>query len=273
MPKHAFIPPDQWAKRLARPKKYHSAVNERGLNAAPRPESATLEAFCPAPYDQGSLGSCTANAFCGAYRTLAKKNGKDVDFQPSRLYLYFQERLLEDPAHRPTDLTDSGADVGDGTSYVQKKGICSESSWPYDVSKYNQVPPPNCDQEAIGHKISRYHQIPVDSNLLANIEPTIAGGSPVLIGIDVYDSFESDAVAQTGLVPVPNPHKWGNPHDSRDAYAGGHEMCLVGYDRTKRLFTVLNSWGDKWGKSGLCFIPYDYLANPHIHGEFTVFQL
>src|SRR5690242_19058982 len=76
-------------------------------------------------YDQGQIGSCTANAFCAAFRLVEK----DKSFHPSRLWVYFYERLMEDPQHKVSNLADTGADVIDGEEYVRVHGVCSESLW------------------------------------------------------------------------------------------------------------------------------------------------
>jgi C1A family cysteine protease len=48
----------------------------------------------PAIYDQGPLGSCTGNAIAAAVAFLRNKMGA-VPFAPSRLFIYYNERLLE----------------------------------------------------------------------------------------------------------------------------------------------------------------------------------
>ena len=47
--------------------------------------------FMPAVYDQGQAGSCTANAISGAFEFGLIKQ-KIVDFMPSRLFVYYNER-------------------------------------------------------------------------------------------------------------------------------------------------------------------------------------
>jgi len=223
------------------------------------PPYGSVKKYCPDIYDQGQLGSCTANAFCGAYRILENiKNGR-VDFQPSRLYLYYKEREIEGTVDE-----DSGADVIDGESYVQYYGICSEDSWPYDIEKYTVQPPVSCDQEALDHKISSYRTIPLNSSLLTNIKKTINSQIPVMIAIAVYESFESQSTAQTGVVTIPKKY---------EQCLGGHEMCIVGYNDSAKLFTVLNSWGPEWGQAGFCYIPYSYITNHNLAFEFTYFNL
>jgi C1A family cysteine protease len=211
-------------------------------------------------YDQGELGSCTANAFCAAYRIMSKIVNKNSNFQPSRLFFYYQERKIYGTVN-----SDSGADVVDGENYVQKNGICSEQSWPYNIQKYAVAPPANCYNEAKQHKIVNYLIISIDKNLLTNIKSYISQNKPVLIAIAVYDSFESEKASISGIIPMPNT--------TTETSLGGHEVCIVGYDDSRQMFTVLNSWGYNWGDKGFGYIPYNYLTNPELGLEFTIFTI
>ena len=53
------------------------------------PASVDLRSKCPPIYDQGQLGSCTANALVGAYQF------DNLSFMGSRLFLYYNERVLD----------------------------------------------------------------------------------------------------------------------------------------------------------------------------------
>ena len=122
-----------------------------------------------------------------------------------------------------------------------------------------------CVADALKHKILGYSNINIDANVIANINHCITNKTPVLIAIMVYDSFESNNTAITGIVSIPNT--------SRESLLGGHEMCLVGYDNSKQSFIVLNSWGNSWGDRGYCYIPYQYLSNPNLCVEITTITL
>lgn len=119
------------------------------LKDTPIPTSFSLSDKITDIYDQGQLGSCTANALCQAYRILCNNT-----YEPSRLALYFHERSLEN-----TVMNDSGADPIDGVSWLQKNGICSESDWPYDISKYTITPPSSAEVNAEKHKFSQNYNI------------------------------------------------------------------------------------------------------------------
>ena len=76
-----------------------------------------------------------------------------------------------------------------------------------------------------------------------------------MFGFTVYESFESDAVAQTGNMPMPN---------SAEQVIGGHAVLAVGYDNEDRVFIVRNSWGEGWGDAGYFYMPYAYLLDDNL---------
>jgi len=58
------------------------------------PKSVDLRPICSIVEDQGSLGSCTANALAGSLEFLEIKDKVSfVDF--SRLFIYYNERVIE----------------------------------------------------------------------------------------------------------------------------------------------------------------------------------
>jgi C1A family cysteine protease len=265
MPRSTYLTPAQVSRKITLHAKKPRISAPFGVKL---PSQFSLRDKCPIPYDQGQIGSCTANAFCGAYKLLSGNT-----WEPSRRYFYYYERLAEDPNHNPADLTDSGGDVEDGAQFVEQNGICSEALCPYDPANINTPPSAEADADASQHKIQSYANIPIDNKLLTTIKHSLTTGNPVLIGIQVYNSFESSKTAQTGIVTLPHPVRYGDPNDSRDPYMGGHEMLCVGYDDHKKLVTVLNSWGSSWGDGGFCYIPYSYLTNKNLAIEFATITL
>ena len=190
--------------------------------------------------NQGRLGSCTANALAGNLQFLEKVSGqtyKDV----SRLFIYYNERALEG-----TIGFDSGAMIRDGIKVLAKYGVCPESSWPYDISKFTRKPAAVCYKEGLKHRIISYHRLQTLSEMLN----CLAEGFPFVFGFTVYESFESLKVAQTGLVPMPR---------KSERTLGGHAVMAVGYDQKQKRFIVRNSWGLGWGQAGYFTMPYAYL--------------
>src|SRR5450432_2708498 len=91
----------------------------------PLPAKADLTKLCPPVYDQGQIGSCTANAIAAALEFDRDKQ-KLADFMPSRLFIYYNERAME-----KTTGSDAGAQIRDGIKSVGKQGVCPETEWPY----------------------------------------------------------------------------------------------------------------------------------------------
>ena len=58
------------------------------------PASIDLRSECPPVYNQGQLGSCTANGIGGAIEFDQQKQGSK-EFVPSRLFIYYNERVIE----------------------------------------------------------------------------------------------------------------------------------------------------------------------------------
>src|SRR5438309_7176773 len=111
------------------------------------PPKADLTEKCPPVYDQGELGSCTGNAIAGAIEFDLLKQ-KLTDFTPSRLFIYYNERVIES-----TTASDSGAQIRDGIKSVASVGVCAESEWPYDVAKFADKPGDQCFADATKHKV------------------------------------------------------------------------------------------------------------------------
>lgn len=76
---------------------------------------------------------------------------------------------------------------------------------------------------------------------------------PVPVGFTVYESFLSDELAETGIMPTP---KVG------ELRQGGHEVLCLGYDLPKRLALMQNSWGDAWGERGYFWMPLEVIEAP-----------
>jgi len=211
------------------------------------PSSVDLRPGCPQVYDQGQLGSCTANAISGALEFDEIKQGLTPIVMPSRLFIYYNERSMEG-----TTATDSGAQIRDGIKTVVAQGACSESEWPYDITKFAVQPPSGCYQDAPQNRALAYQRVAHSLNLM---RACLASGYPFVFGMTVYESFESQAVAQSGQVPMPAPN---------EQTLGGHAVLAVGYDDSQQVFLVRNSWGVTWGMQGYFTLPYAYLSNSNL---------
>lgn len=220
------------------------------------PVAVDLRPQCPAVYDQGELGSCTANSIAGAFEFGLLKQGLS-DFMPSRLFIYYNERKMEG-----TIKQDSGAQIRDGIKSINAVGVCTEKLWPYNPAKFTNKPSPACYNAAKGNEATSYQKI--DNTDLNALKQCLASGYPFVFGFTVFNSFESDAVAKTGIMPMPT---------KRDQPVGGHAVMCVGYDDEKQTFIVRNSWGDSWGDGGYFHMPYAYMTDPDLANDFWTIRI
>jgi C1A family cysteine protease len=221
------------------------------------PARIDLSSKCPDVYDQGEIGSCTANAIGGAIEFDQIKQKLRKAFMPARLFIYYNERVIEHTVNE-----DSGAMIRDGIKSVAKQGVCPETMWPYDLrpfppnSHLTKKPSRRCYKEALKHTAVEYQRVPRN---LAQMKACLASGYPFILGFTVYETFESEEVARTGTMPMPSP----NEH-----VLGGHAVVAVGYDEMDGRFRVRNSWGADWGLNGYFTMPYAYLLDDNLSDDF-----
>jgi C1A family cysteine protease len=219
------------------------------------PSSADLRPQMPPVGDQGQIGSCTAWASTAAFRyELARQ--KLADFEPSELAQYYWTRSLEG-----TTKSDAGATIRDAVKTLATVGACPENLWPYDTAKFAKAPPAAAKKAAKKNLVVEYQAVPQTADA---IRGALAAGYAVVIGISVYASFESDAVAHTGMVPMPGKH---------EQMLGGHALCLAGYDDATARFTTRNSWGTSFGDKGYVYLPYDYVLSPKLGSDYWVVKV
>jgi C1A family cysteine protease len=180
--------------------------------AAPTAAMVTLptqvdpRAQCPAIYDQGQLGSCTANGIAGAIQFDEIKEGLQ-QFVPSRLFIYYNERVMEN-----TLQFDAGAQIRDGIKSVATLGVCPETMWPYKddhpatdgdpcpTCTFAQKPTAACFAEALKHKIVTYSRIPRN---LSVMKACLVSGYPFVLGFTCYDNLPFNST--DGVIPLPGP--------------------------------------------------------------------
>jgi hypothetical protein len=199
--------------------------------------------------DQGREGACVGHGCAGARETLEIIGGNPPPLVPlSRAFIYFKARELEG-----TQDQDSGAMVRDGCKVMQTIGVPTEATFPYTAGDYRRVPPDLDLTEAAQYRIASYARL----NSSGEVRAAISANMPVVIGVAVFQSFET-SIGPDGLVPLP-----GNEPE-----LGGHCMYIRGYRPNPRavgtyLFDTVNSWSESFGDRGVCYLAQEYLDNPN----------
>jgi len=188
--------------------------------------------------DQGQKGSCVAFALSAIKEYEEKIDIKEnLIFSPDWIYL-----------QRP-DLGIDGMYPRDAMDFLVSNGDCLELSLPYSLSNASRITQEKIKilkDEAYNYRISAYARI----NNVDELKQSIYEHGPAFIAVALYDSFFN--TNSDGLVPLPDT--------SKEGCVGGHALTVVGYDDSKNLFKVKNSWGTSFGDKGYCYLSYDYIS-------------
>ena len=210
-------------------------------------------------YHQGELGSCTANALCGAYALSLQKQSETLGegfqhFNPSCLFLYYNTRDYEYNTGE-----DSGASIRDTVKALNRKGVCDESYWPYNISRYTEKPPDNCYEAAHGNTLCKYERLNQD---IDQFRACLNDNCPFVFTFNMYNSFDNSSNIKYGNTSTPTQG------EMRTKPIGQHAVITVGYDDTTNRIIVANSWGPGWGDKGYFYMPYGFIADKRLCFDF-----
>lgn len=246
-------------KELLKPTGLFQKERRKTARALRIPASCDLREWCSPVEDQGSLGSCTAQAGAGIIEYYERKAfGRHID--ASRLFLYKVTRNLMKMSG------DTGAYLRTTIGAMVLFGVPPEDYWPYsdELKEFDSEPPAFCYAFAQNYKTLKYyrHDPPAASpeSTLSRLKTYLASGHPAMFGFTVYSSIEQ--ASATGRIPFPSV---------RDKILGGHAVMAAGYDdqmKIKNTFEntetvgallIRNSWGEGWGEKGYGWLPYAYI--------------
>jgi C1A family cysteine protease len=206
----------------------------------------------PGVYNQGQLGSCTANGSGAAVEYDLRFQGL-ADFMPSRLFIYYWERYLEGTVDQ-----DSGAQIRDAVKVLAKYGAPPESDYPYDIAKFTDKPTAQAIKDAAKTTATSYARV---TSAVEHWKAALAAKRPIIIGFTVYESFED--IGANGIMPMPS---------MGESVMGGHCVLICGYAMIngQLYYRLRNSWGSGWADSGYCWLPATYITTPGLASDFWV---
>jgi hypothetical protein len=223
------------------------------------PESVDLRQYSGGIDDQGNVSSCTANAGTSALELLTKRTTGSYK-ELSRLFLYYNER----EPYENLRGQDKGADMRSICKSLATEGICDESLWPYDVYRWSEKPSPDAYAQAATRKVTRYERVARDNNW-ALMKAALAKGYPVIIGMLVREPIFSMTGPLETHTDIMLKTNYANA-----APVGQHAMLVVGYDDTKNIWIIENSWGSGFGDKGYWGYPYGTIFDYHLLDSWVI---
>ena len=242
-----------WIPDLPDRRDFRYALERMPLEAVKKLPSKVDLSGAPmaAPYNQGNLGSCTAQAIGAAFQ-FEHRRGEGEELMPSRLFIYYGEREIEGSIPY-----DAGAMIRDGIKVVASLGAPPEELWPYNPQRFSRRPTQRAYRAALENKAISYFRL--DNTRREELLNCLASGFPFIFGFTVYEGFETPAVFQDGVLDMPGP---------AERVLGGQAVLAVGYDLKAERFLVRNSYGTDWGRKGHFTMPFEYLTDPDLAADF-----
>ena len=186
--------------------------------------------------DQGSCGSCVAFGTCACVectlRVLANNPGLAADLSEAHLF-YCLARAQGRTCGGPT----GGWWVPAALDAFKNTGVADEACYPYTPGDQNCTG--LCaDWAQRVTKVISWQAL----TSAADMKAWLSTKGALATCFTVYNDFFSYA---SGIY-----------HHVSGGVAGGHCVCVVGYDDAAKCWICKNSWGSGWGESGFFRIAY-----------------
>lgn len=221
-------------------------------------DEVDLRKFCSPIRDQDGLDSCSSFAVTAMYEIIintvnSRKAGKFDKANLSERYLFYHSNVVTGNAH-------GGSNFSTQLEVMEKHGICAEELYPYTTTGLAAEPSDAACEDAKNHRVLLAKEIKLkrDGHKHDNINENhrlltsaLSEGYPVGFSLKIYNGFGSEP---GGFISAPT-----NIGDEEPGY---HAMVIVGYSEAWKCYIVRNSWGEKFGDKGFCYISSVYVDNP-----------
>ena len=205
------------------------------------PKAVSLRDRYKKIFNQGQVGKCQSCAICLGL--------SEDDYDPSPIFHYYNIREATNEIHQ-----DVGGTLKDTCKIASKIGISDIVFCPDDNSKWDIKPNEKAYENALLHKNIEYYRVTTIREIKEALYLAKQTNKHmfIIIGIKVYESFESDECMKTGIVPK-----------NSGEILGGHALLADAYDESDinfKYIEIANSWGDV-GDEGFFKIRYDILES------------
>ncbi len=216
-------------------------------------ESVDLREYFSPVRDQGKLGSCSTFATVSMYEAIMNRfasAGAEKAILGERFVYYYSNVLPGRP--------EGGSNYYEQLSVLGKHGTCQETLFGYSTENLSEAPAEEAIEDAMRHRVLKALQIPMrengteEENIRENhrlMTSALTEGYPVGISLRLFEGFGDDGP----YISCP---------DESAVPDGNHAMVLVGYSEAEKCYIVRNSWGERFGDKGYCYISAAYIDNP-----------
>lgn len=211
--------------------------------------------------DQRPEGSCTGHAICSAAELLfSKRDGRDIHLSPR--WAYRKAREIDEWPGENYEGSSTRAAIKAWANY----GICQENYWPYEAyevkstsSKFDVLGwerKPNQGAEGNALKFPLISYLRCSRERCIDFRYGILENGFLIVGAEIHSGWKI----------------WGKrriEYRKNFKYLGDHTFLIVGFNEERRVYYVLNSWGEGWGEQGFAEYFYDD-AHERIHDAWVV---
>ena len=252
----AIFPTDE--EYEAMPKANLTEIAKYSKKKQSRDAAQIVMLACPTPGNQQGQGSCTAWACSYAAQTILgyDKFGSIENAKRSPSFVYNQTKITDD--------CNSGANTTNVLNFLKNNGSCSYASMPYNPNDCMSQPSNDLKFEA---GLNTIEWSPLVKNSVTDIKECLRLGFPVVINFNVTHSFD---------IMIDGNAVWADNsilYDNESGHRGGHACCIMGYDDTRQMFKVINSWGTNTGDGGFFWITYNLISNNCLKGAYAMYNL
>lgn len=199
--------------------------------------------------DQGQQGSCLSFTLTSIFEYMMKI-GKREDCNLSAAFLYYTARHLDE---NESVVNDNGSRFHPSIKALTQYGIPLEKYCRND-SAYDTKPSDEAYKDAETRKLIK--ALNVECNV-KDIKSALADGYPVAGSFTLYPSFNQNGA----YIQMPTQNEIDDADACEKERHSCHAMTIVGFSDDLQMFLVRNSWGERWGDDGYCYIPYSYIED------------
>lgn len=210
--------------------------------------------YFPEPGDQGNQSSCVGWAV--AYGLKSYQKNREFRLQNVQANFRFSPAFVYNQVKQNS--CGGGSSIPAALNIIESQGALPLENFEYAEAACDKLPTEAQVQSAWEYRIARWMRVNVQS--LAEMKAQIVRGFPVVIGMNVFQSF----------VDWPGGGVYKRTRANAGPFAGGHAMVVVGYADQLKAFKVLNSWGTKWGDGGYAWIDYATFQEMTAEGYVTI---